>query len=177
MTQLDKSIIDLISTYPKFDDGRIDYSDVRVCPVVNCVVRCGEMVLLTRRGEDVIAYPNTINGISGFIDEIKPLEDVVYQELSEEVGLERTDVKELKIFPEIIQTDEDINREWHVYPALAVVDEMFEPEINWENKEAVWMTIEAAKSQEFMPGFREVLKVVLGQSYEENKPLGPTSFL
>lgn len=161
MTRLDKDITDLISTYPKFDDGRIDYSDVRVCPVVNCVVRCGEMVLLTRRGEDVIAYPNTINGISGFIDEIKPLEDVVYQELSEDVGLGKEAVKELRIFPEIVQVDDGINREWHVYPALAVVDEMFEPEINWENKEAVWMTIEAAKSQELMAGFREVLEIVL----------------
>ncbi len=154
-------IIELISTYPKFDDGRIDYSDVRVCPVVNCVVRCGEMVLLTRRGEDVIAYPNTVNGISGFIDEIKPLEDVVYQELSEEVGLERTDVKEVKIFSEIIQTDNELNREWRVYPALAIVDKEFAPKINWENKEAVWMTIEAAKSQELMPGFREVLETAI----------------
>lgn len=161
MTQLDKSIIDLISTYPKFDDGRIDYSDVRVCPVVNCVVRCGEMVLLTRRGEDVIAYPNTINGISGFIDEIKPLEDVLYQELSEEVGLEKRAVKQLKIFPEIIQVDDEINREWHVYPALATIDNMFEPKINWENKEAVWMTIDEAKSQELMPGFREVLETAI----------------
>ena len=161
MTQLDKDIIDLISTYPKFDDGRINYSDARVCPVVNCVVRCGEMVLLTRRGEDVIAYPNTVNGISGFIDEIKPLEDVVYQELSEEVGLERTDVKEVKIFSEIIQTDNELNREWRVYPALATIDNMFEPKINWENKEAVWMTIDEAKSQELMPGFREVLETAI----------------
>lgn len=132
-----------------------------MCPVVNCVVRCGEMVLLTRRGEDVIAYPNTINGISGFIDEIKPLEDVLYQELSEEVGLEKRAVKQLKIFPEIIQVDDEINREWHVYPALATIDNMFEPKINWENKEAVWMTIDEAKSQELMPGFREVLETAI----------------
>lgn len=119
------------------------------------------MILLTRRGENVIAYPNTINGISGFIDEIKPLDMVVYQELSEEVGLDRTDVGELKVFPEIVQVDSEINREWHVYPALAIVDEMFEPKINWENKEAVWMTVEEARSQDLMWGFREVLETVL----------------
>lgn len=161
MTQLSRDVFDLVSTYPKFNDGRINYSHARVCPVVNCVVRCGEMVLLTRRGEDVIAYPNTVNGISGFIDEIKSLEDIVYQELSEEVGLSKLAVKELRIFPEIIQTDDDINREWHVHSALAIVDDMFEPKINWENKEAVWMTIKEANSQELMWGFREVLDAVL----------------
>lgn len=110
MTQLPKDTIDLISTYPKFDDGRINYSNVRVCPVVNCVVRCGDMVLMTRRGEDVLAYPNTVNGVSGFIDEIKSLEDVVYQELIEEVGLRKEDVKELNIFTKIVQTDDELNR-------------------------------------------------------------------
>lgn len=163
MTQLADDIVALISTYPKFDDGRIDYHTARVCPVVNCVVRCGDMVLMTRRGEEVLAYPNMINGISGFIDEIKPLEDVVYQELIEELGLGKEDVKELNVFPKIVQVDDELNREWHVYPALAVVDEMFEPKINWENKEAVWMTIEQAKSQELMRGFREVLDVALSR--------------
>lgn len=161
MTELSEDITNHISTYPKFDDGRINYSDARVCPVVNCVVRCGDMVLMTRRGEEVIAYPNTINGISGFIDEIKPLEEVVYQELSEEVGLSKEAVKDLKIFPKIVQADNELDREWHVYPALANVDEMFEPKINWENKEAEWMTIERAKSQKLMWGFREVLDTVL----------------
>lgn len=41
------------------------------------------------------------------------------------------------------------------------MSEMFEPKINWENKEAVWMTIDEAKAQDLMPGFREVLEITL----------------
>lgn len=74
--------------YPHFDDGRIDYTNARACPVLNCVVVYGDEVLLTLRSKEVIAYPEMWNGISGFIDVIKPLEEIALQELEEELGIQ-----------------------------------------------------------------------------------------
>ena len=72
--------------YPRFSDGRINYTNERVCYVLNYVVISGDEVLLTKRGADVIAYPNTINGASGFIDDTsKTLGEMAGIELVEEL--------------------------------------------------------------------------------------------
>ena len=42
-------IRDLTADYPRFEDGRINYTDERVCFVLNCVVVSGDQVLLTKR--------------------------------------------------------------------------------------------------------------------------------
>ena len=48
---------DLTADYPRFEDGRVNYTDERVCFVLNCVVVSGDQVLLTKRSSEVIAYP------------------------------------------------------------------------------------------------------------------------
>ena len=53
-------IRDLTANYPRFEDGRINYTDERVCFVLNCVVVSGDQVLLTKRSAEVIAYPELI---------------------------------------------------------------------------------------------------------------------
>ena len=82
-------IRDLTTDYPRFEDGRVNYTDERVCFVLNCVVLSGDQVLLTKRSAEVIAYPELINGISGFIDNPNlSIEDIAYGELAEEIGFQ-----------------------------------------------------------------------------------------
>lgn len=157
-----KSISDATKDYPRFDDGRIDYTNERTCFVLNCVVVCGEKILLTKRGNDVIAYPNTLNGVSGFIDDTTiTLEEQAKTELVEELQMPLDIVKSIKLSEPFIQVDEAINREWHVYAGLVELSQEFAPVVNWENKTAEWFAISDAQAMELMPGFPETLKVAL----------------
>lgn len=156
------SIAKATSFYPKFEDGRIDYTNERVCFVLNCVVVVGDEVLLTKRGADVIAYPNTINGISGFIDKTdRSIEQQIKDELIEELNAPLDTLVRLSIAEPIIQIDELINRKWHVFVALAEFESKFEPKINWENKSANWHAIESVKGIALMPGFDETFALAL----------------
>lgn len=157
-----KEIKNATKTYPKFDDGRIDYSKERICFVLNCVVVSGDMVLLTRRGADVIAYPNMINGISGFIDRTDlSIEDLARDELADELNAPLTKIKRFVPSTPFVQVDDSINREWHVVAILVEFVETFAPKLNWENKSAQWYKIEEARKLDLMPGFRETLETAL----------------
>ena len=152
----------LTAGYPRFADGRIDYSNERVCFVLNCVVVSGNWVLLTKRSDKVIAYPGAINGISGFIDNTSVrLEELAKNELSEEVAAPIKEIQALKISQPFIQVDDKINREWHVYAVLVEFSRKFKPSINWENKQAKWYKIAEARSLELLPGFAETMDAAL----------------
>lgn len=157
-----QNIKQLTADYPKFEDGRIDYTNERVCFVLNCVVVSGSEVLLTERSSNVIAYPDTINGISGFIDRVDvSIEEQARTELSEELQAPLSQIERLEVHAPMIQVDQVINREWHVCVVLVEFRSKFRPETNWENKSAKWYKITEATELELMPGFDETLKVAL----------------
>ncbi|MDR1196953.1 MAG: DEAD/DEAH box helicase, partial [Candidatus Nomurabacteria bacterium] len=150
----------LLKTYPKFADGRIDYTNQKICYVTNCTVICGDEILLTERGADVIAYPNSLNGVSGFIDDLSlTLDAAVRQELSEELSAPSD--FQLRIGAESVQLDEELGREWRVFPALAIFDKKFKPKTNWENKTAKWVKLSDVGKLKLMQHYAEVLKLAL----------------
>ena len=156
------SIRDITADYPRFSDGRIDYTDKRVCFVLNCVVISGEHILLAKRDDDVIAYPNTLSGISGFIDRTDcDIETIARNELTEELRAPLDELQRIVVSKEFIQTDDAINREWHVFAVLVEFKHQFSPTINWENKTAAWYSLEDIGNMDVMPGFRETLDVAL----------------
>src|SRR3989344_3218221 len=157
-----KDVKEATKLYPRFADGRIDYSKERVCFVLNCVVLYADKVLLTKRSADVIAYPNTINGISGFIDKTyMSIQDLARNELVEEVGAPIETIKKLVVSRSFIQIDNNINREWHIVAVLVEFSSIFDPKVNWENKSAQWYKIEEATEMALMPGFSETLDIAL----------------
>jgi hypothetical protein len=159
MTYLDSAAKKLLSGYPQFDDGRVDYTRERVCYALNCTVFCNNEILLTRRSAKVIAYPGTLNGVSGFIDRLDlPIEEMTQNELAEE--LDQTADKVI-VGKMIIQIDESINREWRVYPVLAIFNKKFTPKTNWENTSAEWYDINEIKTLNLMPGSREAMTEAL----------------
>jgi len=46
--------------------GQIDYTNIRVAPVINCVVQYQDKILIVRRNLKMKFYPGYWNGISGF---------------------------------------------------------------------------------------------------------------
>ena len=159
---MEASIVSATRTYPHFSDGRVDYTHERVCFVLNCVVVAGKNILLTKRSNDVIAYPNTINGISGFIDDMtKSIEATAMTELTEEVCAPIDELLRVSISQPFMQIDQSIGREWHVYAVLAEFKQQFEPTINWENKSATWYPISEVSQMDCMPGFLDTFRVAL----------------
>ncbi len=157
-----QEIAQAIKNYPKFTDGRIDYTNERVCYVLNCVVVSGNKVLLTQRGADVVAYPNTLNGVSGFIDDTtKTLEEIARQELIEELNAPLDKLEYISISEPFIQIDNKINREWHVYAVLVEFTNIFKPTTNWENKSAEWFLIKDVPNMELMWGFLKTFQTAI----------------
>ena len=100
-----RHIRDLTAGYPRFEDGRVNYTDERVCFVLNCVVVSDDQILLTKRSSEVIAYPGLVNGISGFIDNPNlSIEDIAYSELAEEVGISKQHIIRMKLMPGFAET-------------------------------------------------------------------------
>ena len=76
---------------PKFipAKGQVDYTNIRYCPVTNCVVKHKDKILLVKRSNDLNLYPGFWNGISGFLDDNKIVEDKVKEELFEELNISK----------------------------------------------------------------------------------------
>lgn len=78
---------DAAKKYGCFDDGRVNYTHADIAPTVMCTITYKDEILLVKRGfglADAEGYWSTVNG---FIDEIKPVKQIVKQELKEELGV------------------------------------------------------------------------------------------
>ena len=157
---------DLTADYPRFEDGRVNYTDERVCFVLNCVVVSGDQVLLTKRSSEVIAYPELVNGISGFIDNPNlSIEDIAYGELAEEIGISGQHIINMKLSQPFVQIDQQLDREWHVIAILVELASTVTPRLNWENKSAAWFNLEEVPKMKLMPGFAETVGAALAMRH------------
>lgn len=110
----------------------------------------------------MIAYPDAISGISGFIDDMNmSVEETARNELSEEAGAPLDDIIKLAVGEKIIQTDSNLGREWHVYPVLVEFKNVFDPVINWENKSVFWHDLDRLDELTLMPGYADILAAAL----------------
>ena len=49
--------------------GQTDYTDIYYCPVINCVVKYQDKILVVERHKSLYFHPRFWNGISGFLDD------------------------------------------------------------------------------------------------------------
>ena len=143
---------------PKFipKPGQVDYTNVRRAPVVNCVVKCGNKILIVKRNPTMHFYPGYWNGISGFLDDGKSIFEKVQEELREEVGIESDRVasfKEGRIFE---QEEPTYDKVWIVHPVLVEVasDDITR---DWEAVDFRWIVPDDASCFNLLPGFERVL--------------------
>ncbi len=77
--------------------GQVDYTHARFAPVINCVLRHNGKVLVVKRSSTLNFYPGLWNGISGFLDDDKTLEEKVKEELREEAGIEAGSIRTITL--------------------------------------------------------------------------------
>ncbi len=141
-------------------EGQVDFSHIRWCPVVNCVVVYNRKALIVERNKAMRLYPEYWNGISGFLDDQKSLEEKVREELLQETGLKDYDISAIQLCGIFDQEARDIGKTWIVH-AVRVEVTTDKLTFDWESQNHKWVTKAEALEHKLLPGFEEVLEAVL----------------
>lgn len=146
---------------PKFIPklGQIDFTNIRWAPVINCVMKYKNKILVVQRSETMRLYPKYWNGLSGFLDDNKSLDEKVYQELREEVGLSKKHVVSIKPGQIFDQDEPKYKKTWIVHPVLVEVD-TDKVKLDWEAQNYAWLSLKEVKKLNLLPGFDLVLKAL-----------------
>jgi isopentenyldiphosphate isomerase len=150
----------VIMSIPTFvpKPGQIDYTHASVAPVLNCVVRHGEKILIVKRNSKMIFHPGVWNGISGFLDEpSKTVREKIEEEIHEELGLQPDAIVAIKEGKVLEQDDREYNKKWIVHPALVDVS-TDNIRLDWEAEQFAWIAPHELSNFELLPGYDVVVK-------------------
>ncbi len=136
--------------------GQIDYTSARFAPVINCVVRYRGKILIVQRSKDLNFYPGYWNGISGFLDDKRSLEQKVKDELKEELGISSKDIRRIQLGAIFHQEALKYRKTWIVHPVVVEV-KTDRVKLDWEAQNYRWVGVEKAKTFNLLPGFDRVL--------------------
>ena len=136
--------------------GQIDYTNIRRAPVINCVVKYKDKILIIKRSASLNFYPNYWNGISGFLDDGRSVEEKAKDELREELGIAEQNILSIKQGGVFEQEEEKYGKLWVVHPVLIEVshDRII---LDWEAQDFKWIKVEEAVKYNLLPGFDRVL--------------------
>lgn len=137
--------------------GQVDYTYARWTPVINCVLKYGNKLLVVQRSEELNFYPGYWNGVSGFLDDQRSLNQKVLDELREELGLPKTKIKKIQLGEIFDQEERRYKKTWVVHPVLVEI-ETDKIKLDWESKSYKWLTLREIKKLKLLPGFDEVLR-------------------
>ena len=153
-----------VVTFEKMDKfipkpGQIDFTHARWAPVINCVVKYNDKILLVERSAELNLYPGYWNGISGFLDDHCSLEEKVKDELQEELGMGEKHIKSICLGEIFDQEALEYKKTWVVHPVLVEVD-TDKIMLDWETKNYQWIPPDEAEKLKLLPGFDRVLKIL-----------------
>jgi len=139
--------------------GQIDYTKAHWAPVINCVLYYRGRILIVRRNKSLNFYPSYWNGISGFLDDAKNLKCKVEEELKEELGMDKKQIKRIELGEIFHQKAPKYKKTWIVHPVLVKIktDKL---KLNWEAGDYKWIRLKEVKNLKLMPGFNKVLEKV-----------------
>lgn len=143
----------------KLKPGQIDYTNARWAPVMNCVVKYRDKILVVQRSKELNFYPGYWNGVSGFLDDQRSFEQKVKDELQEELGVSRKLVRKIRLCEIFHQEAPKYRKTWIVHPVLVEVD-TDKIKLDWEAKNYKWIKIGDAKKLKLLPGFDQVLEKI-----------------
>lgn len=151
-------------TEPKFipKPGQIDYTNIRYAPTINCIVKYQDEFLLLQRSSDLHFYPGYWNGLSGFLDDHKDIEDKVKEELWEELGITSDKVIFIKIAQPIYRDEKEYDKTWIVFPILVEVSTQ-ELKTDFEHSGFKWFKIneisDMLNNYKIIPDIKDILGI------------------
>ncbi len=102
-------------------------------------------------------YPGFWNGISGFLDDKKSLEQKVKEEMKEEIGIQSSKIKKIRLGKIFDQDEKKYGKTWIVHPVLVEIN-IDRIKLDWEAKKYKWVSFAEAKKLKLLPGFDRILK-------------------
>ena len=102
-------------------------------------------------------YPGFWNGISGFLDDARSIEEKVKDELREELGIKSSDIIAIHHGQVFDQEEKKYKKTWIVHPILIDV-ETDKIKLDWESQKYKWIEVNDAKKFDLLPGFDKVLE-------------------
>ncbi len=156
MSDIIKLLEEFAKELLKFPDGRIDYTKAETVPVVDVWVKHKDKILLVKRSDKVANYKGKWNVISGYLDEIKPLEQQAIKELNEELGIEEDNILSLDVKQTYNFVDEGIT--WIVHPVLAELKEKPEIKLDWEHTDYKWILPEELETFDVISDLKQMIK-------------------
>lgn len=143
---------------PRMPDGRVDYSQADVLPVLTCFVECQGKILLLKRSGKVRSYRGKWCGVAGFIDQAKPVEDIVHQELKTELGLTPQDVASISVGQPYEFEDAALQRRWRIHPVFVRLQGTPRIDIDWEHSDFEWILPESLGDYDTVPMLEESMR-------------------
>jgi 8-oxo-dGTP pyrophosphatase MutT (NUDIX family) len=143
---------------PRLPDGRVDFSAATELPVLVCFVECQGKILLLKRSSKVRSYRGKWCGVAGYIDQARPVEDIVYAELKSELGLSPQDVDSMSLGQAYDFADPALNRRWRIHPMFVRLKGTPQIEIDWEHTDFEWILPEDLDAYDTVPMLEESMR-------------------
>jgi 8-oxo-dGTP pyrophosphatase MutT (NUDIX family) len=145
----------------KAKKGQTDYTNIRYAPVISCYLQYKNKILVVQRSAGMRIYPNYWNGIGGFLDDQKSIEEKVREELREETGISGKQITSIKVGQIFDDDAPEYKKTWIVHPVLVKVNTN-KVKLDWEAQGYKWVTPKEALKLNLMPGAPKVLKALFG---------------
>lgn len=116
LDRVPREVLRLERLLPRFQDGRIDYTNAARAPVLDCYVLCKRRLLILKRTRPIAGSDNAWHVVSGFLDTPRSLREHVHQELREEINLRPEVIDSLFGLEPYRHIDAKL---WTVYPVVA----------------------------------------------------------
>ena len=143
--------------------GQVDYTNIRYCPTINSIIKYNDEFLLLKRSSDSNFYPDYWNGLSGFLDDHKDIEDKVKEELWEELKVTEDKVISLKVFNPFHRDEKEYDKTWIVFPILVEINTK-EFKLDFEHSEYQWFKISdilnVINNYKIIPDIKDILNIV-----------------
>ena len=144
---------------PHFSDGRIDYSNSDIAPVITIFITCTNHFLLLKRSSQVQTYKGKWNTVAGYLDDpYQTLFEKMIEELNEELQITKDQISSYSIGSKYQFTDEHNKKTWIVHPVLVNMKEKPNITLNFEHTNFVWITRDEVESFDTVPNLKKSLK-------------------
>jgi len=128
--------------------------------VVTAFIEHGGKVLVLKRSQEVRTYKGRWAGVSGSVEK-SPSEQAL-QEISEETGLGREDIRLVRQGEPLEFADEEKGINWVVHPYLFHANEPDRIRLDWEHVEMQWIYPGEMEQLDTVPGLAQTLAQVWG---------------
>ncbi len=135
--------------------------------VVTAFLRHAGKILLVQRSAKTGSYQRRWAGISGYLEDPTPLQQVL-REIREETGLEEKAVHLVRAGKPLEVRAPELATCWIVYPFLFDIDAPDQIRLDWENTELRWLAPEQLQEYPTVPALAQALAACLEDSDGQN---------